>query len=307
MSVRLPVRKRETPQLFINGADSVIDRRSFLAFSCSTVGALRHAKLALAQVTEAFICGTPDTTPGIDDNFRMDRYSSEAGVSVGRLVAVTEEFKITPYGTVAYLRRWRGSDGLTPNTGLITLGVHFVNGSDSEKDLVRPAANAWLTGELATKLKFEFDVPQSRAQISVSFNAKKKNNSIIGRDSALYAGQTTTMNLSTGQPEVVTHEFGHALGLRHEHQNPTVAIKWKKKFVEAEMKKRYDWTPQMCEDNIFARLSKNYQCVEDSAFDKDSIMLYEIPKEWTEDGFSATANSAISKTDRKCVTGIYRA
>jgi hypothetical protein len=41
---------------------------------------------------------------------------------------------------------------------------------------------------------------------------------------------------------VVLHEFGHVLGLQHEHQNPNAGIKWKLKAVEDYYVNTVGWT-----------------------------------------------------------------
>ena len=252
-----------------------------------------------------FICSTVDQVPDDDTKMQLDRYSADAGFDRKLLDTVIQDFKLTPFGTSYLGHRWRRSDGLTPNTDVITLGVHFLNGSENQKAIVRNAASGWLTGVLGMQMKFEFDMPRSRAQITVNFDSHR-NNSIVGRASAEYARSYATMNLADVVDYIVQHEFGHAIGLQHEHQNPSIGIRWNKPVVLADMAQQ-GWTPQMVEDNIFTVFSTSYACVGDPAFNRDSIMLYPIPSRWTLDGFHSDTNRIISSRDRRCLEGVYRA
>ena len=73
------------------------------------------------------------------------------------------------------------------------------------------------------------------------------------------------MNLADLIDHIIQHEFGHAIGLQHEHQHPSIGIQWNKKVVIADMAKQ-GWTQEMVEHNIFDRYATNYACVGDPAF-----------------------------------------
>src|SRR5262249_48337201 len=74
---------------------------------------------------------------------------------------------------------------------------------------------------------------------------------------------------------VVLHEFGHALGLQHEHRNPAAGIKWNVKAVKEYYAKTQGWSEKEIEENVLNPLKadrSNY-----TAFDSKSIMVYAIP------------------------------
>lgn len=281
----------------------MLNRRSFAALACCAfhAGAMSRAQ---AQSND-WICGTVDRTTGPDSPMALDTFSADAGFDRQLIDTAIREFNLTPFGTARLQDRWRRGDGLTPNTGVITIGVHFLNGDEGQKELVRQSARQWLSGALGSLVQFSFDVTRPRAQITINLQSDR-NNSIVGRASADYAQSQATMNLFNMIDHIIMHEFGHALGLNHEHQNPAVAIRWNKPAVIAEMAKQ-GWTPEMCEQNIFTRFNSSYACVGDPGFNRNSIMLYPIPKSWTEDGFSSGTNASISAGDRSCMVGIYRA
>jgi serralysin len=119
-----------------------------------------------------------------------------------------------------------------------------------------------------------------------------------------------TMNygwLTPDSPEdelrrVVLHEFGHALGLIHEHQNPKGGIEWNRDAVIADLSGPPNkWPLSVIEDNIFAK----YTDVEATDVDAESIMMYPIPRAWTLDGFSADLNSELSERDKEFIQANY--
>ena len=66
-------------------------------------------------------------------------------------------------------------------------------------------------------LKFVF-VPQG-GNVRVSFNPHGGAYSLVGTD-CLKSKEQSTMNLGWLDAGTIMHEFGHVLGMIHEHQNP---------------------------------------------------------------------------------------
>ena len=103
---------------------------------------------------------------------------------------------------------------------------------------------------------------------------------------------------------VVLHEFGHAIGLIHEHQNPHGGIKWNKDAVIADLSGPPNkWSLDKIEQNMFKFYPEGGLVA--SAVDAKSIMMYPIPKAWTLDGFSTGMNNAITATDKLVVAKAY--
>ena len=103
---------------------------------------------------------------------------------------------------------------------------------------------------------------------------------------------------------VVLHEFGHALGLIHEHQNPQGGIKWNEPAVIADLSGPPNkWDKATIRSNVLNHYPA--QDVTAAPVDKRSIMMYPIPKAWTLDGFSAGMNGDLSQADIDFIKANY--
>src|SRR6476660_1865591 len=112
--------------------------------------------------------------------------------------------------------------------------VKFVGGSPALQAKVRNVAETWTQPGMAN-LRFSV-VPSGDADVRVAFVQGNGSWSYIGTYCKNIPQKQPTMNygwLTDASPDdeiqrVVLHEFGHAIGLIHEHQNPKHAIKWNK-------------------------------------------------------------------------------
>ncbi|MCY7759728.1 hypothetical protein [Bacillus inaquosorum] len=103
---------------------------------------------------------------------------------------------------------------------------------------------------------------------------------------------------------VVLHEFGHALGCIHEHQNPTAKIPCNKEAVyEYYMGPPNNWPKEIVDSNIFDRYDEN--TTNFTEFDPTSIMLYSIPKEHTNGGFEVVGGVTLSENDKVFIQNMY--
>lgn len=191
-----------------------------------------------------------------------------------------------------------------------TLTVSFLDGDPALHQRVRQVAERWTAPGMAN-LTFDF-LKHNNTDIRISFKYKGSW-SLLGK----YCRRRTdtslpTMNygwLTPDSPDdkvqrVVLHEFGHALGFIHEHQNPIHAIKWNRDAVIADLSgPPNNWSPQEIEVNMFEQPSLSD--VKGTPLDKTSIMMYPIPASWTVDGFSVGLNTDLSQQDRKLAKQVY--
>ena len=187
------------------------------------------------------------------------------------------------------------------------LRVLFLDGDQTVQEKVANIAPEW---EQYTNLGLEF-VRAGAAEIRITFKEKGFSWSTVGTDS-LTRPRQPSMNYGWLQPNtpireyrrVVLHEFGHALGMIHEHQNPAAAdaIPWDKPKVYAYYA-RQGWTKEDVDDNIFSVYAQD--ATNFSAFDPTSIMEYAIPDELTVGSYAIGWNTELSELDKEFMRGQY--
>jgi hypothetical protein len=103
---------------------------------------------------------------------------------------------------------------------------------------------------------------------------------------------------------VVLHEFGHALGCIHEHQNPAGGIKWNKNVVYAYYAGPPNfWSKEDVDHNLFEVYDENLTIY--SQLDPASIMMYPIDRRFTLDGFEVGLNTQLSSVDKEFIEATY--
>jgi hypothetical protein len=192
-----------------------------------------------------------------------------------------------------------------------TLKISFLDGDAALQQRVATAAKEWLSH---ANLSFEFGMHTS-AEIRVAFMPGAGSWSAVGTDALVeqwFPKNEPTMNFgwldasSTDDDvrSVVLHEFGHALGLIHEHQAPSAAIAWNKELIYRQLGgPPNNWSRETVDHNVFNRLAANELNFSD--YDRQSIMHYFFPKEWTTDGSVFTQNKMLSATDKAFISGQY--
>lgn len=187
------------------------------------------------------------------------------------------------------------------------ISISFLDGTDEQKALVIKYAEEWLQ---YANLTFSWEQPPN-TDIRISFQYRGSW-SVIGSTAKNVPKSQPTMNFGWLNPgvsdeeakRVIMHEFGHALGLIHEHQNPINDIKWNKPAVIADLSgPPNNWDLQTIEHNMFEQYPSNE--IAGTKLDWHSIMLYPIPKSWTLDGKSAGLNNGLSQEDRNFIAKQY--
>ncbi|MGG3159772.1 M12 family metallopeptidase [Priestia megaterium] len=189
-----------------------------------------------------------------------------------------------------------------------TIHVRFLDGLPEVQEKVKKHAKKW---EEYANIKFNFD-DSPDAEIRISFDANDGSWSFIGTYCKEIDKDKATMNYGWLRPNtsdteysrVVLHEFGHALGCIHEHQNPTANIPWDKEAVYSYyMGPPNNWKKEEVDDNIFARYSKNMTNF--TEFDPTSIMLYPIPEDHTIGDYAVVGGVTLSENDKKFIQQMY--
>ena len=186
------------------------------------------------------------------------------------------------------------------------LRVHFIGGTPTMRSKVEHYAKVW---HPFINIRFDF-VDDPNAEIRVAFVPDGTSWSALGTDALKQVWfPNETMNFGWLQDDtpddeysrVVTHEFGHALGCIHEHQNPAVEIPWNKDAVYRYYEQSQGWSKEKVDQNLFRR----WEGALHSDFDRFSIMLYAVPKELTTGGFEVGWNRELSEMDKKFISMTY--
>ncbi len=188
------------------------------------------------------------------------------------------------------------------------LRVRFLDGAE---ELVHRVAEVGAEWSRYANLSFEFgDDPD--AEVRISFQ-QPGSWSYTGTDCLNTDLTEPTMNFGwllreTPGDEVsraVLHEFGHLLGLLHEHQNPSRPDLWNKEAVrEYYAGPPNNWTAEQVEQLVFKTWSPDLFPFP-KPFDPDSIMVFPIPNEFTAGDFEIGWNRRLSQGDIEFSSKLY--
>lgn len=187
--------------------------------------------------------------------------------------------------------------------------IRFLEGSPELQRRVRKVAEEW---DQLANLTFSFD-QRKPSDVRIAFQPGKGSWSYLGTMCRSIAEPDPTMNFGWLTDEssdeevrrVVLHEFGHLLGLTHEHFNVKGGgIQWNRDAVFRDLSgPPNNWSREQIEQNMFQQF-KNSEIFA-TLMDRASIMMYPIPASWTLDGMSIGFNSQLSEQDRKFVQDMY--
>ncbi len=189
-----------------------------------------------------------------------------------------------------------------------TVRIHFLGGEEIVKEKVKKYINMWQS-HINLKLTF---VDDPNAEIRIAFVMDGTSWSALGTealDKIYFPKETMNFGWLTPETEekvyssVVLHEFGHALGCIHEHQNPSANIPWDVDKVYQYYLDTQNWGKPKVDQNILNKWDHYWS--QYSAFDEKSIMLYPIPKELTTNGYEVGWNTTLSDTDKEFISSIY--
>ncbi len=174
-----------------------------------------------------------------------------------------------------------------------TLRVRFMGGSSQQRQLVKEQAQWWTEH---ANLFFDFNDALD-AEIRITFNPNDGAWSYVGTDAKGIPQDQPTMNIGFLDGGTAAHEFGHAIGLAHEHQNPAGGIQWNEEEVIRDLKGPPNyWNEQQIRTNVLNKYSVDQ--VRGTDFDPDSIMLYFFPDSWVKNGNGTKANETLSNLDK---------
>ncbi|OAE14050.1 peptidase M12A astacin [Pseudomonas simiae] len=187
--------------------------------------------------------------------------------------------------------------------GVVTVALDLKDKKSTA--LVLDAIREWAHNTPALQFRV---VSGREGDIRISDDEGYKGNwSKIGTDAQTVPTSEPTMHLERNDDSTVfrasaLHEFGHALGLLHEHQNPEHDINWDEDAV-------YDayasdlFPEELVYSQILELPAGGHLLV--TAYDSESIMHYEYPDYVTRDGKGVGANKRVSEGDKAIARKLY--
>ncbi|WP_169974328.1 zinc metalloprotease [Tautonia rosea] len=231
-------------------------------------------------------------------------------------VPCTAEHPIEQMGAHGQLRAGALSSTLwdRPKRGPVHLNVVFLDGHPTVQSLVKRHVRDW---EDAANVKFNF-LSRDRfvdAHLRITMPTTRIFQSYLGTGSVLIDRRLPSMTLGftddvLANPNevkrLILHEFGHALGLIHEHQNPRGGLIFKVPEVYDYFWQNHRWDQRTVREQVIqptrVELLKNA-----TQFDPKSIMLYAFPASILAGGPVSTTqlNHELSEGDRRYIASIY--
>ncbi len=198
--------------------------------------------------------------------------------------------------------------------------VRFLDGDEFVRNKVKEYAEVW---EEYANIDFVF-VESGPAEIRVSFSMDKGSWSFFGKDSAIqsyvktangseFVRNATGASMNFGwfndnTPDIefrrtTLHEFGHALGLYHEHQNKNQNIQWNEEAVYAYFAKQ-GWSREKTYSQVLKRYGDDSE-ITNGVYDPLSIMHYYYPPELIKGGAKIRENTELSENDKFIIEEMY--
>ena len=217
----------------------------------------------------------------------------------------------------AFLKDLQWDQNASIRIGFLEDGYGQLNGIRTKKsDIVRHFISKYI--EPLINLKFVWDtiIPTTDAHIRISFKADQGAWSTVGTSAFTVNDMSqATMNLGwldddnsndlfKNKGTVILHEFGHMLGMIHEHTRSDSTLKWNcSALCEYFGRPPNQWNWDIIKNNILDQY--NTEQFNGSVYDPASIMHYWFPPDIFCDRRVIQPNTVLSECDKEWIQKMY--
>lgn len=180
-----------------------------------------------------------------------------------------------------------------------TIRIRFLDGDAATQEKVKAIGLEWTK---YANLRFEF-VMSGDSDIRIAFDKTLGSWSYLGTDALAIPKNSQTMNLGVVDKHTVLSQFGHALGLINEHQNPKANIHWNWALINREASGPPFYSDKAIVKSMLEKVSAD-QFPDYREFDPKSIMAFTIPPSWT-GGIKIGAEEDLSESDKAFIAKMY--
>jgi len=207
----------------------------------------------------------------------------------------------------------------------MTLRVGFFDGTADMHALTMRVAAEWLWAP-NIRLRFKRVSNVKAADIRVTF-ATNRNFSKYGTQARNVPKGRSTMELQTVAQydgvenaetrHIILHEFGHALGLRHELRHPSNDFDWDEDAIVDYFRAdgMPDWggcksSEKKCRASVRTHITRKFKVknihLVSERYDGASVMNYAVDPSWTKNAKVASRHSQLSYYDKAMIERLYR-
>lgn len=190
------------------------------------------------------------------------------------------------------------------------LHVRFLDGDVRVWARVAQVITAPLGWNYASRQMFVFD-QSAHAEIRITFERgaswSQVGNYVLPLPQTQPTMQLGWLNHDTPEQElrrVVLHEFGHALGLPHEHGRPDADLPWDKPAVYDHYWRLSHWDKATVDAQVLMPYAEG-ELDQTGIYDENSIMHYGIPAHLLLDRRARGGKTELSAEDRRMIEHWY--
>ncbi len=201
------------------------------------------------------------------------------------------------------------------NGSIITVNFFRNTGSAHIQERIQHYAQVW---QRCANIKFKFVPSTQNAEIRIDIGSDNQSY-VTGLGTQLitehhntdqnsfnmHYGWFTNYTSNNEFCKTVLHEFGHVLGLEHEHRSPNSKINQSAYFSYLKQTQGWDLSKARRQAAFFTAEDQTTNGHRYSKYDPLSIMHYSVPASCTTDGIAVGGNSRLSVADIAFIEAVY--